>query len=118
LKHYGCGLRVSELVSLKISDLFLMKGCQNNREGNNSDLCPLEAAQKYIHIIRTALGSSEYKESLVILCFKQKGATHKTNFYHYKDLAVKTEMNKKISPHTGHSLRTFWKTVLICVQFN
>jgi integrase/recombinase XerD len=50
---YGCGLRVSELVSLKFQ-IYFDEVCQNNGKGNKERFAHWKAAQKYIHIYRTA----------------------------------------------------------------
>jgi integrase/recombinase XerD len=54
---YGCGLRVSELVSLKISDLFFEEGfIKITGKGNKQRFVPIGSlAQKYIHIYKSTI---------------------------------------------------------------
>jgi integrase/recombinase XerD len=110
---YGCGLRVSELVSLKISDLFFDEGfVKITGKGNKERFVPIgKAAQKYIHIYRESIRvhlniKKEFGDTLFL---NRRGSqlTRAMIFTIIKDLAVKTEMNKKISPHSfRHSFAT------------
>jgi integrase/recombinase XerD len=110
---YGCGLRVSELVSLKISDLYFDEGfVKITGKGNKERFVPIgKAAQKYIHIYKDSMRvhlniKKEFGDTLFL---NRRGSqlTRAMIFTIVKDLAVKTEMNKKISPHTfRHSFAT------------
>jgi integrase/recombinase XerD len=110
---YGCGLRVSELVSLKISDLFFDEGfVKVIGKGNKERFVPIgKAAQKYIHIYRDSMRvhlniKKEFGDTLFL---NRRGSqlTRAMIFTIIKDLAVKIELNKKISPHTfRHSFAT------------
>jgi integrase/recombinase XerD len=110
---YGCGLRVSELVSLKISDLFFDEGfVKITGKGNKERFVPIgKAAQKYIHIYKDSMRvhlniKKEFKDTLFL---NRRGGqlTRAMIFTIIKDLAIKTEMDKKISPHTfRHSFAT------------
>jgi integrase/recombinase XerD len=110
---YGCGLRVSELVSLKISDLFFDEGfVKITGKGNKERFVPIgKAAQKYIHIYRESIRvhlniKKEFGDTLFL---NRRGSqlTRAMIFTIIKDLAVKTEMSKKISPHSfRHSFAT------------
>ena len=110
---YGCGLRVSELVSLKISDLFFDEGfIKITGKGNKQRFVPIGAlAQKYIHIYKDTIRIhlNVKKEHGDILFLNRRGGqlTRAMIFTIIKDLAVKIELHKKISPHTfRHSFAT------------
>jgi integrase/recombinase XerD len=110
---YGCGLRVSELVSLKISDLFFDEGfIKITGKGNKERFVPIgKTAQKYIHIYKDSMRvhlniKKEFGDTLFL---NRRGSqlTRAMIFTIIKDLAVKIELNKKISPHTfRHSFAT------------
>lgn len=110
---YGCGLRVSELVSLKISDLYFDEGfVKITGKGNKERFVPIgKAAQKYIHIYKDSMRvhlniKKEFGDTL-FLNRRGNQLTRAMIFTIIKDLAVKTELNKKISPHTfRHSFAT------------
>ncbi|WP_339920937.1 site-specific tyrosine recombinase XerD [uncultured Flavobacterium sp.] len=110
---YGCGLRVSELVSLKISDLFFDEGfIKVTGKGNKQRFVPIgELAQKYIHIYKDAIRIhlNVKKEHGDVLFLNRRGGqlTRAMIFTIIKNLAVKIELHKKISPHTfRHSFAT------------
>lgn len=110
---YGCGLRVSELVSLKISDLFFDEGfIKVTGKGNKQRFVPIgELAQKYIHIYKDAIRIhlNVKKEHGDVLFLNRRGGqlTRAMIFTIIKNLAVKIALHKKISPHTfRHSFAT------------
>ncbi|CAN1567201.1 XerD Site-specific recombinase XerD [Flavobacteriaceae bacterium] len=110
---YGCGLRVSELVSLKISDLFFDEGfIKITGKGNKQRFVPVgDLTQKYIEIykngIRVHLNIQKGHEDTLFLNRRGKQLTRAMIFTIIKDLAVKINLNKKISPHTfRHSFAT------------
>lgn len=110
---YGCGLRVSELVSLKISDLFFDEGfIKITGKGNKQRFVPIGAlAQKYIHIykdtIRIRLNVKKEHGDILFLNRRGSQLTRAMIFTIIKDLAVKIDLHKKISPHTfRHSFAT------------
>jgi len=110
---YGCGLRVSELVSLKISDLFFEEGfIKITGKGNKQRFVPIgNLTQKYIHIykdnIRTHLNIKKGHEDTLFLNRRGSQLTRAMLFTIIKDLATKIELNKSISPHTlRHSFAT------------
>lgn len=110
---YGCGLRVSELVSLKISDLFFDEGfIKITGKGNKQRFVPIGAlAQKYIHIYKDTIRIhlNVKKEHGDVLFLNRRGSqlTRAMIFTIIKDLAVKIDLHKKISPHTfRHSFAT------------
>nr|WP_294930005.1 site-specific tyrosine recombinase XerD [uncultured Flavobacterium sp.] len=110
---YGCGLRVSELVSLKISDLFFEEGfIKITGKGNKERFVPIgNLTQKYIEIyqkeVRVHLNIKKGYEDTLFLNRRGNQLTRAMIFTIIKDLAVKIGMNKNISPHTlRHSFAT------------
>jgi integrase/recombinase XerD len=110
---YGCGLRVSELVSLKISDLFFEEGfIKITGKGNKQRFVPIgNATQKFIEtyrkLIRTHLKIEKGFEDTLFLNRRGKQLTRAMIFTIIKDLAIKINLNKTISPHTlRHSFAT------------
>lgn len=110
---YGCGLRVSELVSLKISDLFFDEGfIKITGKGNKQRFVPVgELTQKYILIyknkIRNHLTIKKGFEDTLFLNRRGNQLTRAMIFTIIKDLSIKINLNKSISPHTlRHSFAT------------
>ena len=110
---YGCGLRVSELVTLKISDLFFEEGfVKITGKGNKQRFVPIGSyTQKYIEIykdnIRSHLNIQKGHEDTLFLNRRGRQLTRAMIFTIIKDLAVKIDLNKTISPHTfRHSFAT------------
>ena len=110
---YSCGLRVSELITLKISDLFFDEGfIKVTGKGNKERFVPIHYnAQKYISIyineIRSHLKPKKGFEDTLFLNRRGKGLTRQMIFTILKDLTVKINLKKKISPHTlRHSFAT------------
>ena len=110
---YSCGLRVSELITLKISDLFFEEGfIKVTGKGNKERFVPIHHnAQKYITIyiyeIRNQLKPVKNFEDTLFLNRRGKGLTRQMIFTILKDLSIKINLNKKISPHTlRHSFAT------------
>lgn len=110
---YGCGLRVSELVSLKISDLFFDEGfIKITGKGNKQRFVPIgNLTKKYIQIYRdfkrTDLNIKKGHEDTLFLNRRGNQLSRAMIFTIIKDLATKIELNKNISPHTlRHSFAT------------
>ena len=110
---YGCGLRVSELVSLKISDLFFDEGfIKITGKGNKQRFVPIgNLTQKYIQIYRDDnridLNIKKGHEDTLFLNRRGSQLTRAMIFTIIKDLAVIINLNKNISPHTfRHSFAT------------
>ena len=110
---YGCGLRVSELVSLKISDLFFEEGfIKIHGKGNKERFVPVgKLTQKYMEIyqkeVRVNLTIKKGYEDTLFLNRRGNQLTRAMIFTIIKDLAVKVNLNKNISPHTlRHSFAT------------
>ena len=110
---YACGLRVSEVITLKLSDLFFEEGfIRVLGKGNKERFVPIyDKAQKYILFyiqnIRPHIHIQKHYEDTVFLNRRGKGLSRQMIFMILKDLAIKINLNKKISPHTlRHSFAT------------
>jgi len=110
---YGCGLRVSELVSLKISDLFFDEGfIKITGKGNKQRFVPIgNLTKKYILIYkdykRTDLIIKKGHEDTLFLNRRGNQLSRAMIFTIIKDLATQINLNKNISPHTlRHSFAT------------
>ncbi len=110
---YGCGLRVSELVSLKISDLFFDEGfLKITGKGNKQRFVPIgNLTQKYIELyketVRSHINIKKGFEDTLFLNRRGAQLTRAMIFTIIKDLAIKINLNKTISPHTlRHSFAT------------
>lgn len=110
---YSCGLRVSEVVNLKISQLYLDVGfVRVIGKGDKERLVPIgSSAVKYINIykkqIRVHLAPQKGKEDILFLNRNGGQLSRVMIFYIIKDLAMKAGIKKTISPHTfRHSFAT------------
>ncbi|MEZ4853942.1 site-specific tyrosine recombinase XerD [Flavobacterium sp.] len=110
---YSCGLRVSELISLKISDIFFEEGfIKVTGKGNKQRFVPLsKLTQKYITIykneVRNHLVIQKGYEDTLFLNRRGKQLTRAMVFTIIKNLAKKINLQKTISPHTfRHSFAT------------
>lgn len=110
---YGCGLRVSELVSLKISDLFFDEDfIKITGKGNKQRFVPISSAtKKYIHnyrdLVRNHQTIKKGFEDTLFLNRRGGQLTRAMVFTIIKDLAVSINLTKSISPHTlRHSFAT------------
>jgi integrase/recombinase XerD len=110
---YSCGLRVSEVVNLKISQLFLDVGfIRVIGKGNKERLVPIGSdAIKYIGIyrehIRKFIPAKPGEEDILFLNRRGSRLTRVMIFLIIKELAAKAGLNKTISPHTfRHSFAT------------
>jgi len=110
---YGCGLRVSELVNLKISNLHFKSGfIKIIGKGNKERLVPIgKTAQKhislYIQSSRPILQIQKGHEDILFLNRRGKQLTRVMIFTIIKELAKKIGLKKSISPHTfRHSFAT------------
>lgn len=110
---YGCGLRVSELTTLKMSDLFFDEGfVRVTGKGNKQRFVPIgNTTKKYIQIymdsVRNKLAVQKGHEDTLFLNRRGKGLTRAMIFTIIRDLAKKIKLEKKISPHTfRHSFAT------------
>ncbi|MAE09262.1 MAG: tyrosine recombinase XerD [Bacteroidetes bacterium] len=110
---YGCGLRVSELINLKISDLHFKEGIiMVTGKGNKQRLVPVgKAAEKqittYLTYIRPTLQISKQDTDVLFLNRRGKRISRQMIFYIVKDQIEKVGINKNISPHSfRHSYAT------------
>jgi len=110
---YGCGLRVSELVSLRLSDLFFEEGfVRVLGKGNKQRLVPIGAhTQKEInnYVLHQRKKVPEVKEfaDIVFLNRRGKQLTRAMIFTIIKRAAEAIGLTKQISPHTfRHSFAT------------
>jgi integrase/recombinase XerD len=110
---YGCGLRVSELVNLKISSIFFSEGfLRITGKGDKERLVPLgSVAQKrlkiYLDTVRPHIAVVKGNEDVVFLNLRGRKLTRVSVFNLIKELVKKTGLKKNISPHTfRHSFAT------------
>ena len=110
---YGCGLRVSELISLRLSDLFFQEGfIKVTGKGDKERFVPIApATQKYIELysihIRPLIPVKKDFEDTLFLNRRGRQLTRAMIFTITKTLASKAGIDKKVSPHTfRHSFAT------------
>ena len=109
---YSCGLRVSELIELKVSDLFFEEGfIKVTGKGDKQRFVPIgESTQKYINIwigIRKHIEVEPNSKDVVFLNYKGKKLTRAMVFTIIKKLVEKSGLQKNVSPHTfRHSFAT------------
>lgn len=110
---YSCGLRVSELVNLKVSNLFLKEGfIKVIGKGDKERLTPIgSVAIKHITIykeqVRCHIPIKKDQEDFLFLNRRGSKLTRVMVFTIIKELAKKTGLKKHISPHTfRHSFAT------------
>jgi integrase/recombinase XerD len=110
---YGCGLRVSELTGLKISNLYLdIDFIKILGKGNKERLVPIGSdAIKFLRLfiddIRVHISVKPGKEDFVFLNKRGNPISRVMVFLIIKDLAEKAGLKKNISPHTfRHSFAT------------
>jgi integrase/recombinase XerD len=110
---YSCGLRVSELVNLKLSCLYFQVGyVRIIGKGDKERLVPIgrpaiKFIELYIENIRVHLPVKAGNEDIVFLNRRGRKLSRVMIFIIIKDLAKIARINKKISPHTfRHSFAT------------
>ena len=110
---YSSGLRVSELVGLKISNLFLDTGFMRiTGKGDKERLVPVgSVAQKHIELyrdtVRTHIIPKKGQEDILFLSKRGSGISRVMVFKIIRELAARCHIRKKISPHTfRHSFAT------------
>lgn len=110
---YSCGLRVSELVNLKITDLHLNEDyIKVTGKGSKERLVPIGKGAKkllknYINKVRVHLPIKKTAGDHIFLNRRGGIISRVMVFYIIKDLADKAGIKKKLSPHTfRHSFAT------------
>ena len=110
---YSCGLRVTELVTLQISDLFFNEGfIRVIGKGNKQRFIPIpletqNLIDSYIENDRNEIPVQKKFEDTLFLNRRGRQLTRVMIFTIIKDLAVTANIDKKISPHTfRHSFAT------------
>lgn len=110
---YSCGLRVSEIISLRRSHLYLDIGfVRVIGKGDKERLIPIggEAIKHiliYINEIRSKITEKKGHEDILFLNRRGTSLSRIMVFYIIKDLAIKADIRKNISPHTfRHSFAT------------
>lgn len=109
---YGCGLRVSELINLEISKLYLDDGyLVVTGKGNKQRMVPMsdisiELIRDYM-AIRGEHGIKPGEENILFLNRRGRRLTRQMIFIIIRRLAAAAGINKEISPHTlRHSFAT------------
>ena len=110
---YGCGLRVSELINLKMSDLFFDEDfIMVTGKGNKQRLVPISLINisyinKYIENSRKKLKINPLHSDILFLNRRGNSISRAMIFTIIKNLSKESGFNKKISPHTfRHSFAT------------
>lgn len=110
---YSCGLRVSELVNLKITNLHFNEGyIKIEGKAEKERLVPvsrraIEEIDKYMYGYREGLKINKESGNILFLNRRGKKLSRVMVFTIIKNLAEKIGLNKKISPHTfRHSFAT------------
>jgi len=109
---YSCGLRVSELINLKLSDLFFDEGfIKVTGKGDKQRFVPIgKNTQNYINIWKAERSKIDIQEGFKDTLFLNHRGSQLTRamiFTIIKNLAKEINLRKSISPHTfRHSFAT------------
>ncbi|HRN93743.1 MAG: site-specific tyrosine recombinase XerD [Chitinophagales bacterium] len=110
---YSCGLRVSELVNLQISNLYLTSNfVKVTGKGNKERIVPIgnEATKQlsnYLEFVRNKIPVQKGEEDMVFLNKRGKRLSRVMVFYIIKEQSAQVGIAKAISPHTfRHSFAT------------
>jgi integrase/recombinase XerD len=110
---YSCGLRVSELVNLRISDLFMEEGyVRVIGKGDKERLVPIggmavKHIRLYLDTVRVHVPVQKGEEDILFLNRHGKRLTRVMVFYVIKSQTFKAGIKKNVSPHTfRHSFAT------------
>lgn len=113
---YGCGLRVSELVNLRMSNIYADEQyLQIIGKGDKERWVPvndraLKLLDNYIHNIRSHIAAKPGEEKIVFLNRRGSRLTRQMIFIMLKDAVRQAGIQKKVSPH---SLRHSFATELV-----
>jgi len=110
---YSCGLRVSELINLKLSDLHFNAGfVKIVGKGNKERIVPAgslvsKRIKEYIENVRVHIHIKKGEEDLIFLTSRGTRMSRQMVFIAIKKLAAAIGLKKSISPHTfRHSFAT------------
>ena len=110
---YSCGLRVSELINLKVSNLYFNEEyVRVTGKGNKERLIPIgtraiRQINLYLHEIRPHLSIKKGNEDFLFLNRRGSRLTREMIFTIIRDLTAFAGIRKKVSPHTiRHSFAT------------
>jgi len=110
---YGCGLRVTELISLKIADLFFEEGfIKVLGKGNKQRFVPINPQNQkyitqYIDQIRIHIPRKKGFEDTLFLNRRGRQLSRNMVFMILKELVQRSDIQKTVSPHTfRHSFAT------------
>ena len=110
---YSCGLRVSELINLKISDLFFKESLiKVTGKGNKERFVPISTQAQlyinnYIKDIRCFKKIKKNFEDTLFLNERGSSLSRVMIFIILKELSINSNIKKKIGPHTfRHSFAT------------
>lgn len=110
---YSCGLRVSELINLKFSNIFYKQGfIRVIGKGNKERLVPVSPSVEkeieiYVSGTRNHMHIQKGHEDFVFLNRRGRQLTRVMIFTIVKNLALSIGLKKKVSPHTfRHSFAT------------
>lgn len=110
---YSCGLRITELISLQLSDLFFEEGfIRVIGKGDKQRFVPInnhiqKIITTYINLLRVHENPKKGFEDTVFLNRRGKQLTRNMLFMIIRDLAKEAGIDKKVSPHTfRHSFAT------------
>lgn len=110
---YSCGLRVSEMIELKVSDLFFDEGfIKVIGKGNKQRFVPIndymiKLIETYKNLIRSRIKTQKGYEDTLFLNRRGKQLSRNMIFMILKDHAQKAGISKTVSPHTfRHSFAT------------
>lgn len=110
---YSCGLRVSEMIGLQISDLFFDEGfIKVIGKGNKQRFVPInnymiKLIETYKDLIRSKIKTQKGFEDTLFLNRRGKQLSRNMVFMILKDHTQKAGIKKSVSPHTfRHSFAT------------
>jgi integrase/recombinase XerD len=110
---YGCGLRVSELVNMQLSNIYFNEDIiRVTGKGDKQRLVPLGKPAKkqmltYIHSVRSHIKPKKGAEDFLFLNRRGGQLSRQMVFIMVKNLSAKAGIRKVISPHTfRHSFAT------------